>query len=339
MNYEYDSREINELANKLDVFDVISQYQQCVKHNGKYWLFHCNNNRDSDASLVVDRKQNFYHCYSCEAGNGGGNALAYLVYEQHMTFSEAAETIIRLSGGCYRPKPTPECLRVINRYKKVFEPHVNDFSKRVYGDFDLDYEQKFDGTHMPQEWIDEGISERVMREFDVRIDNRSERIVYPLFDADLRFITAKGRTRIKDFKRLGIPKYISYSPISGVDFFCGFRENGKEIKDRNRIVIFEGIKSVMKAKGWGYGFCVSAETSHVNPDQIKRLLHLGVSDITIAFDKDKSFKDATSGLQMLKRFTNCYAVIDRQNLLGEKESPVDRGKDVFEKLYANRIRI
>lgn len=337
MSERYDSREINEIANRLDVFSVISQYQPCVKHNGKYWLFHCNNNRDTDASLVVDRQQNFYTCYSC--ATGGGNALAYLVYEQHMTFSEAAETIVRLSGGNYRPTPTPECLRVINRYKKIFEPRANSLSKRVYGDFDLDYEQKFDGSHMPQEWIDEGIPEYVMREFDVRIDNKSERIVYPLFDADLRFITAKGRTRIKDFKRLGIPKYISYSPIGGGDFFCGYRENAKGIKEKNSIIIFEGIKSVMKAKAWGYDYCVSAETSHVNSDQVKRLLQLNVRNVTIAFDKDKTFQQATSGLDLLRRFTNCYIIIDRENLLGEKESPVDKGADVFRRLYENRIRI
>lgn len=338
MSLFYDSSEINELANKLDIYSVISQYQTCVKHNGKYWLFHCNNNRDTDASLVVDREQNFYHCYSCEFGNGGGNALAYLIYEQHMTFKEAADEVVWLSGGEYHYKTTPDCLRVLNRYKRLTAPHTSNSSKRVYGDFYRDYENKY-AAQIPQEWLDEGISARVMRKFDVRIDNHGERIVYPLFDADGRFITAKGRTRLKDFKKLGIPKYISFGPIGKVDFLCGFKENKEAIMAQNRIVIFEGIKSVMKAEDFGFPFCVAAETSHVNEDQVKFLLRAKIKDVTIAFDKDKSFKEATSGLQLLRRFTNCYVVLDRENLLDSKNAPVDQGADVWNRLFQNRIRI
>lgn len=334
--YEYSSEELNQMANRLDLFSIVCQHQQCVKRQGRNYFFHCNNNPDSDASLVVDRENNFFKCFSCGAS---GNLISYYMAELGYTFKEAAEEVVRLSGGTYRQKPTPDCLKVLNRYKRLTAPHTEPTSNRVYGDFYRDYEYKFDGSQMPQEWIDEGISEKVMREFDVRIDRYSERIVYPLYDADNRFITAKGRTRLKDFKKLGIPKYISYTKIGTVDFFVGYRENSQAILQNSSVIIFEGVKSVMKAKDYGCGICVASETSHLNEYQIKLLLRSHIKSVTVAYDKDKTYQDVVPQLQMLRRFTNCYVILDRENLLGEKMSPVDNGKDVFRRLYEHRIRI
>lgn len=335
--YEYTTEELNDMADRLDLYSVVCQHQPCVKRQGRNFFFHCNNNRDSDASLLVDREHNFFKCFS---DGSGGNVLSYFTEELGYTFTEAAKEVVRLSGGGYeRPKSRPDCLRVMNRYKRLTAPQINrSLSKRVYGDYQKDYVQKYQ-KQFPQEWLDEGISADVMNEFDIRIDRYGERIVYPMWDNDDRFITAKGRTRLKDFKELGIAKYISYSAIGSVDFFVGMRENRANILRENRIIIFEGVKSVMKAKDYGFDFAVAAETSHINEFQIKRLLKMKIHEVTIAFDKDKTFKQATSGLDLLRRFTNCYVVIDRENLLGEKESPVDKGADVFRRLYENRIRI
>ena len=45
---------------------------------------------------------------------------------------------------------------------------------------------------------------------------------------------------------------------------------------------------------------------------------------------------------MCKKFrgqATFYYIWDIDNLLNEKDSPFDRGKDIFEKLYRNRIRV
>ena len=64
-----------------------------------------------------------------------------------------------------------------------------------------------------------------------------------------------------------------------------------------------------------------------------------VKNVVIAFDKDVGIKKIQECVKMLKKFTNCYAVIDKWRLLKDKESPPDEGREVWETLYKRKIRL
>jgi hypothetical protein len=66
------------------------------------------------------------------------------------------------------------------------------------------------------------------------------------------------------------------------------------------------------------------------------LIKLGQS-VVIAFDSDVN-PWKVKGLDKLKRFLNVY-LIDGRGKLGEKASPVDQGKELWESLYQQRIKI
>ena len=99
----------------------------------------------------------------------------------------------------------------------------------------------------------------------------------------------------------------------------------------------------MKAYGWGRDYSLSAETSYLNESQVKILIKLGIKDVTIAFDADVPMKKILDCTQLLRKFTNVYVIQDRRQkkdkLLGEKDSPVDRGKEIFEVLLSERRKI
>lgn len=61
--------------------------------------------------------------------------------------------------------------------------------------------------------------------------------------------------------------------------------------------------------------------------------------MVVAFDKDVGWDKIKKQTKNLRRFTNVYAVYDRQNLLDEKMSPVDKGRDIWEELYVQKERI
>lgn len=47
-------------------------------------------------------------------------------------------------------------------------------------------------------------------------------------------------------------------------------------------------------------------------------------------------------IQLLMRFVNVYVVIDKKGLLGkvsDKNSPVDKGKDIWDRLYQTKIKL
>jgi DNA primase len=193
------------------------------------------------------------------------------------------------------------------------------------------------------EWIDEGILQEVMDLFEVRINDRDNRIVYPVYDINGNLINIKGRTRYKNYKELRIPKYINYYPIGTMDYFQGLNITLPFIKDQNEMIIFESVKSVMKAYGWGYKNCASAEKHTITDEQLKLLVRLRVN-IVFAFDSDISYsdKDIKKTIDVLKRITNVYVIYDRKGLLGGKDAknaPVDLSREIWEQLYFNKTKV
>lgn len=333
MKHEYDWDKINEIANNnVDILSVVETYQDPVKTSGSEVAFHCCNNRDSDPSLFVNTNQNFFKCFSC--GNGG-NALTYLIKEQKLPYKNAVETICQFAGiDKLTPTATPDGVKFFRQMKLRTCTDRYHNPERVYMDHSeyLRYAKE-----CPEEWVEEGIDPEVMDLFDVRIDRKSNRIVYPVYDADGNFITAKGRTRYQNYKVLGIAKYINYTKIGTIDFFAGMEITKPYILQSKRIILTEGIKSVYKLFGWGYRNCAAAETSSLNEYQIRLLISMKLEEVVIAFDADKNIGHMDESVNMLKRFTRVTVVKNRNNLLGEKDAPVDKGRDVFEMLLGERV--
>ena len=92
----------------------------------------------------------------------------------------------------------------------------------------------------------------------------------------------------------------------------------------------------MKAYGWGFKNCGAALTSHVNDRQFEILMKLGVR-VVFALDADVDIREDRN-IMRLKPYTTVEWITDWEDLLQPKDAPVDRGKDIFEHLYRQRIR-
>ena len=76
-------------------------------------------------------------------------------------------------------------------------------------------------------------------------------------------------------------------------------------------------------------------TSHLNPNQMRLLAGLGCR-VVFALDKDVSVRE-DHNIKRLKQFVNVEYIWDKENLLDEKDSPIVKGKNVWEKLYEGRL--
>lgn len=193
------------------------------------------------------------------------------------------------------------------------------------------------------EWIDEGIEPEIMDLFGIMADTKQNRIVYPVYDINGNLINIKARTRYANYKKMKIPKYINYYPVGVMDYFQSLNMTLPYIKEKNEVIIFESIKSVMKMYGWGYKNCVSAEKHTLTKEQENLLVKLKVN-IVFAYDSDVSYrqKDVRKTLEKLKRVTNVYVIEDKHKLLGgaeTKNSPADCGKEIWDELYETRKKI
>ena len=325
--YEFDRDRLQEIDRSVNLYEYASK-QLPFQWRGHNWWTNCpsGTHQDDNASLAIDPQQNMFKCFACGAGGG---IINWLRFYEGLGFKEAVEKAERLAGL----GDSPRCVSQTMLFNKSLAPRPQKIVARQPlnpAEYNR-YEQE-----LPQEWLDEGISPAAMNRYYVRIDTEKNRIVYPVFDSAGHFINIKGRTRYKSFKELKIPKYINYFKVWKLDYFQGWGQAQDSIKEKGEVIIFEGIKSCMKAFDYGYLNTVSAETHEINDDQVALLIKLG-QNVVIAFDSDVN-PWKVKGLDKLKRFLNVY-LIDGRGKLGEKASPVDQGKELWESLYQQRIKI
>ena len=258
--------------------------------------------------------------------------------KEHLSFGQAVQKVVDLTGSDINNYIESESMSFLREIGKMVKPKKSVVIDRRILDIEKDYNQKYEAK-IPDEWVAEGITEEEIEKYEIRIDKRSNRIVYPVRDADFNMIGVKGRTRFKNYKELNIQKYMNYHKLFIVDYFTGMMQAAEDIATKNEVIIFEGIKSVMKVDSWGFHNAVSAETSVLNEYQIELLIKMQVKNVVIAFDKDVKMEKINEFCSLLKRFTNVFVVLDKWKLLDEKESPCDKSKDIWETLYERRVRI
>ena len=124
-----------------------------------------------------------------------------------------------------------------------------------------------------------------------------------------------------------------------------------QMQTLRQVFIFEGEKSVLKMYDYFDGImpavAVGGQTIHT--EQIKQLIQAGVSTVYLCFDKDYDeseieqkkniFNLMVKKGEQLKAYFDVYLIFDLQNLLNKKDSPIDKGKDIFMKLWKDKIKL
>ena len=334
----YNAEQLEELAQKVDIVDLIGQTEELHK-KGKNYFTNCPfHSGDDTPSLCINPITNKWHCFGCKAGS---SVYDWIMLRDNKTFSEALETVCEMAGEEVEQYIESESIAFLKQLKKQ-KYKVNDDSPNLRKtlNFTDDYLNKY-ADELPQEWLDEDMTAEALRHYNIRIDKVGNRIVYPVFDADDNFIGVKGRTRLSSYKELNLPKYMNYQKIGTIDYFQGWHEAKNKIISAKSVDIFEGVKSCIKCYGWGIPNTVASETSALSDGQLKLLIKTGIPEINICWDSDRAVKDIIRDpkIQMLKKFTNLYIVGGQTSLLGDKMSPVDRGLEVYQELKKRRIKV
>ena len=184
-------------------------------------------------------------------------------------------------------------------------------------------------------WEREGISKGSLDKFGVYYDSFSDRLVYPIRNPDGKIVNVGGRTLDPTWKEKGLRKYTYFMAWGELKTIYGLAENMESIMEKGEIILFEGCKSVLLADTYGVHNTGAILTSHLNPNQMKLLVSLGCR-VVFALDKDVCIRD-DHNIKRLKQFVNVEYIWDKEDLLGDKDSPVDRGQDTWKKLYDGRL--
>ena len=328
-----DQDKLRELCDKVDLFEYAEKTVDFERRGADVYAAHCPRHEDKTPSLMITPSKNLFYCHSCHVG---GNIINWLMTFEHLSFNDAVDKTAMLAGIEIDHLKTCESLSYFKKIKKSQTHKIKFATDRQILPWEY-YDQFAD--EIPQEWVDEGIKPEILKKYEIRIDKKSNRIVYPVYDKDGNLIGAKGRTRFKNYKELQIKKYLNYTKIQTTDYFMGMKQNRDSILDSKSVILFEGLKSVMHVAAWGYNNCLSSETSDINDAQAAILISMGIRDLTIAFDKDVGLGHIRETTKLLQKYMNVYAVYDKWGLLQEKDSPCDQGEEVWRTLYERRIRL
>lgn len=328
-----DQDRLQELCSKVDLLEYAEKTVDFQRRGSGEVAAHCPLHEDKTPSLMISPERGLFYCHSCHVG---GNIINWIMTFEHLSWNDAVSKVADLAGVNVKNLKSCEALSYFKKIKNSLQTKINFVEDRQI--LPYSYYEQF-SKEIPTDWEREGISVEVMKQYDIRIDHGSNRIVYPVWDNNGNFIGVKGRTLFKNYQDLGIKKYLNYQKIISTDYFMGMKENRDNILTSDTAIIFEGLKSVMHVASWGVNNGLAAETSHLNSAQVAILIQMKIKNVVIAFDKGVSLKEIKDCTKLLRKFTNVYAVYDKWGLLQDKDSPCDRGEQVWNTLYERRVKL
>lgn len=185
-------------------------------------------------------------------------------------------------------------------------------------------------------WMDEGISLSTQIEYKVGFDLLTKRIIFPIRNRFGDIVGVKGRLidnkDVNDFN----PKYNYLYRCNISQEWFNLDKALPYIKKEKEVIIFESEKSVMKMHSNGIYNCLAISSSDISDVQANIICNLGYDiNIVLAYDNDKNSEEISFQAEKFKN-REVFAIFDNSELLGEKDSPIDKGIDVWYYLYNNK---
>jgi hypothetical protein len=235
-------------------------------------------------------------------------------------------------------------------YSKIQESQNNDqkIELKFYNDRILNFLPK--PRILP--WEQEGISTEVIKHRGISYDPVNEGIVIPHYDIDNNLVGIRERTLIKENEQWG--KYLP-AKLNGtlyrhpLSFNLYNLNNSKDnIKLIKKAIIFESEKSTMLYASY-FGeendITVACCGQTIISYQLGLLKSVGAEEIIIAFDREGEKDDKKQYVQKFYNYQKKYGALynlsfiydKKGEYLDYKDAPIDKGKDVFLKLFKERI--
>lgn len=201
-----------------------------------------------------------------------------------------------------------------------------------------------------QSWLQEGISMESILKFKIKYDFTTNAIIIPNFDHEGNLVGVRGRFLSKNAKAKYMPIFYGGQVLSHPTgrFLYGYNENKKRIREKGFVVLFEGEKSVLKMQTIYPDDNMSLSTSgkKITLDHLNALLKLNIGEVVLAYDADyqndeekkQKIEEYDKIVSILKPYFTVSIMVDNGKLLNFKDSPIDQGQEIFEKLLIERVK-
>ena len=315
MTYRIDDEVVNEIKDRANIVDFISQYVD-LKKSGSGYVGLCPFHHEKTPSFHVKEKEGYYYCFGCHAT---GDIFTFMMDHNHMTFVEAAEELAKRYGVELKEQNKFQeeerlyfdTLYKINReaglyYMKNLSrekgPLIYLENRGIDKDLILKYGLGYAGPgkkDLCDHLLALGYKLNEIEDCNLAYKNQDtgkpvdrfrNRIIFPIINTRGRVIGFGGRQFDSDYG----PKYLNSrdTPI----FHKGKNLYGLHIinqkKDRDRIILVEGYMDVISLGKVGIFDAVASLGTALTPDQGNLLKRNGL-EVYICYDGDEAGIKAT----------------------------------------------
>lgn len=238
----------------------------------------------------------------------GANPKGSCVYKDTMTFSYWSKNIhgdlidlIKAKMGCDFKKALNIFYSITNKisiefkHRNIYEEFLGTIKVKKYKTYDYsDYD--IYPPCVSNVFLEDNVGALSQMFFDVRIDEESNRIIFPVKDLNGDIVGVLGRYNSSNVPS-NIAKYLPIIPYEKKLFLFGAYENRDFLHDT--IIMVESEKSVMKAFSMGFRNVVALGGNYFSSDKYRILYDLKPKTIILALDEgldDKHIIDTAKSI-------------------------------------------
>lgn len=243
--------------------------------------------------------------------------LKFGLYYRKDEKKDLSKEVLGIFEEAMQSKPTVD----VSDIREISEEALNDYIPILHID-----------------WFHEGIMPWTRDIFGLCYSYKHKRSIIPLrYWADGKLLGFNQRTMIENWKELGISKYfITPSYKKNLNLY-GLWENKTEIEKKRYCVVVESEKSVLKRHSLCDGTLVALQGKTMSEEQRRIINSLDIDEVVIALDNDVPIEHVRFICDKFYNIINVSYIQDKHGILGNKDSPCDKGNKVYEYLFKHRI--
>lgn len=329
---------INEIKDKTDILDLVSEYVKLEKR-GRNYIGLCPFHDEKTPSFTVSEDKQICHCFGCKKG---GNVFQFTQEIKDISFVEAVKELgdrvnvavdIEATQSNSNVQIASDDLQMIEMHELIQEFYYYALTKTVEGEQALTYLQERgftdalikergigfapDSSHFCHDFLQKkgydielayeaGLLSRNEENFSY-YDRFRNRIMFPLKNAQGRIVGYSGRTYTGQE-----PKYLN-SPETPIfqkrKLLYNLDKARKSIRKLDEIVLLEGFMDVIKSDTAGLKNVVATMGTQLSDEHITFIRKL-TSNITLMFDGDFAGSEATlkTGQHFLQQGLNVFVI-------------------------------
>ena len=323
-----------------DLIPVVLEEVGChhIKHRDGFYQC-ANPDGDNTTAVCVYENTNLTTInYTRDITNGrkGSDLISLVEFYKNETFPHAIKWICDVLDIDYYSNPEDELPESLKLTKMLLDLQENDnveeeekplkpISERI-----LSYYKPY----VNNMFLEDNVSYDTQSEFEIGYDEESNRITIPIRDDLGNLVGVKARYFYRKVPE-DTMKFIYLEKCARSQILYGLYKTINFIKQKKRVFVVEAEKGVQQLWDAGYQESVATGGKKITQCQINKLTRLCVT-IIFVFDKDVEKEELDS---IAKRFIDeveIYALIDKDDILSEKESPTDN-IEKFEQLLDKNI--